>query len=724
MGGQDGGVHPWRSIHEEDDAVVVLRGILATHPVSYARYYGRRPLPTRAERMGELLRAFAAFAFSTVVHLLVLILLAEVLYISAPLIEDIVLTAQLHRPRAVADVSAKEPLAEREAGAKPERAAEAPAVAEKPRPAEAATAPVLGSGRVEIDSRPVAVGVLESLHEVREMDVAHFTGVGVDQGRGEGARREAVTRYGGTQASEASVELGLKWLAEHQMEDGRWSSANLTTRCPAGQSCLAEAKGRGMHGGGGALDSSYDHGVTGLALLAFLGAGYTHQQGAYSQTVDRGLKWLLKRQDARGFLFNSSVAQNTGWPGGMYGHGVSAFALGEACAMTRDDALVKPLQRAVGAIEESQYPNGGWGYTMAAMANQTEFTLSVWQMMGLKAARTAGIEVPAGAVDRAMGFVRKSTDPKGGVFYVPGSHVTQGSTAAGLFARCMFGMTEADWIEKGMAFLDQNRELDPTQGRHQSFEHLYYWYYRTLVAFQLQGRHWQEWNKKLRPYLVSTQRSMGHQAGSWTLIDYAQAGMVYSTALCTLMLETYYRYLPMVGDRSGVVDPMAAVRRTRAGARNPHAPSDPRFVVVALAGGSSDDGESRPPPATVVVVDVAPDTARDDARKRIRSEKSEERYLAARTLAELGDKESVRDMIRAAELERGRLRLVFVSYVGKLKSEEAIPYLVRLLDDPDDPVRAMAVSALVNTTGVYIAEPARWKEWYADFLKRKPASPR
>ncbi len=722
MGGKDGGDSFWRSIAEAEESVVLLRGILATHPLAYDRYYARRPRPTSSDRLVEVLQRFAAFAFSAVMHVLILVLLAEVLYISVPIIEDIVVTAQLHRPRPVADLASREPLAEKEAGAKAERPAEAAAVSEAPRPAETITAPVLGSGTPEEDSRPVAVGVLENVHEVRDMEVAHFTGAGVDQGRGEGARREAVSRFGGTEASEAAVEMGLKWLAEHQMEDGRWSSSSLASRCPSGQSCLAGAGGRGMHGAA-AADGSYDHGVTGLALLAFLGGGYTHKQGPHQGTVDRGLRWLLKRQDPKGFFFNSSAAQSSGWPGGMYGHGVCAFALGEACAMTRDEALVKPLQRAVAAIEKAQYSSGGWGYTLGGMNQQTEFTLAVWQMMGLKAARTAGVEVPAAVVDRAMEFVRKSTDPKGGVYYVPGSHVTQGSTAAGLFARCMFGMTEGEWIAKGMATLDENTNLEPTPGRTQSFEHIYYWYYRTLVSFQLQGRAWREWNQKLRPYLIATQRTKGHSAGSWTLIDYSQAGMVYSTALCTLMLETYYRYLPMTSDRSGLVDPMAVVRRSPSWTRDPHGPADPRAVVAALAGGAT-DGEAARTPTTVVVVDVAPDTARDEARVKIRSEASMDRYLAARKLAELGDREAAKDMIRAAELERGPLKVLLVIYVGKVKSEEAIPYLVRLLDDPDDRLRAAAVSALIQTTGVYIAEPSRWKDWHADAQKRKAAPPK
>ena len=108
------------------------------------------------------------------------------------------------------------------------------------------------------------------------------------------------------------------------------------------------------------------------------------------------------------------------------------------------------------------------------------------------------------------------------------------------------------------------------------------------------------------------------------------------------------------------------------------------------------------------------------ARARLKSDKPEERYMGARRLSELGDRGSVADLIAAAEKAPvARLRAVHVQFVGKVKAEEAIPFLVRSLDDADEIVRAAAVSALLNTTGVYIAEPEGWKRWYADRPVRK-----
>jgi hypothetical protein len=448
--------------------------------------------------------------------------------------------------------------------------------------------------------------------------------------------------------------------------------------------------------------TGYDHGVTGLALLAFLSAGYTHQQGAYQETVRKALTWLVDRQDAKGFFFDSAgETMGNGWPGGMYGHGVATFALGEAAAITRDPALLKPLARAVSAIKDSQQTGGGWHYTVGPSGGQTEFTLSVWQMMGLKAAHMAGVDVPETVVERAKSFVRSSTSPNGGVYYSRGSNVTQGATAAGLFARCMFGLTEGGALERGLGYLERHPQMDPAVGRNQSFEYLYYWYYRTLVCFQTQGRRWREWNAKMRPFLVSTQRTKGHAAGSWAAIDYNDASLVYGTALCVLMLETYYRYLPMVSDRSAVLGTLeAAVLDFK---------EDPVVEEVRRAKAAATPEEQ----------EFARSAERDDALKRLKSARQEDRYVGARRLAELGEKAALKDMIGAAEQETGRIKAVHVGCIGRLKAEEAIPYLVRQLDDADDAVRMAAMSALINTTGVYIWDTGRWKDWYADYLARK-----
>jgi hypothetical protein len=81
-------------------------------------------------------------------------------------------------------------------------------------------------------------------------------------------------------------------------------------------------------------------------------------------------------------------------------------------------------------------------------------------------------------------------------------------------------------------------------------KNLYYWYYATLAMYQLQGAHWQRWNNAMQKTLVESQQKQGSLAGSWDAdtVWGGYGGRVYSTAMATLCLEVYYRFLPLYGD--------------------------------------------------------------------------------------------------------------------------------------------------------------------------------
>ena len=62
---------------------------------------------------------------------------------------------------------------------------------------------------------------------------------------------------------------------------------------------------------------------------------------------------------------------------------------------------------------------------------------------------------------------------------------------------------------------------------------------------QHDGEPWEEWNASLRDTLVGLQRTSGSQAGSWDPNGKwaGIGGRLYSTALSTMSLEVYYRFL-------------------------------------------------------------------------------------------------------------------------------------------------------------------------------------
>jgi len=332
-------------------------------------------------------------------------------------------------------------------------------------------------------------------------------------------RIDIVERMGGSKETEHAVQSALQWLAAHQSQDGRWSAAGFDREC--GQ-C------------GGETHIEADHALTGLSLLCFLGAGHTQiKAGPYRDNVDRGLRWLASRQKADGDLRGEET---------MYSHGIATIAISEAYAMTGDQQLFAPVQRAARFIQGARNTNvGGWRYDPGQPGDTSVLG---WQVMALKSASNAGIDVPGETFDAARAWLnRVSERSRPGLYaYQPGQRPTPSMTAEGMFAQLLLGRRpDHRRMRDSVDFILQhlpNWESDPRT---------YFWYYASLALFQHQGKEWETWNKALTEELTEHQRKDGRAAGSWDPVDEWSkiGGRVYQTALCTLMLEVYYRYLPL-----------------------------------------------------------------------------------------------------------------------------------------------------------------------------------
>ena len=335
-------------------------------------------------------------------------------------------------------------------------------------------------------------------------------------------RQRSVERFGGTKASEAAVERGLDWLAAHQNPNGSWSLNTFHTNC------------KHPHCPDAGTVASNPAG-TGMVLLPFLGAGHTHQAGKHRQTVARALHWLVSQQQPDG----TWSAPGDGRP--MYGHGMASIALCEAYGMTRDPKLCQPARKALDYIIKAQHtPSGGWRYR----PNQPADTSVVgWQLMALKSGEMAGLAVPPKAfegVKRWLGSV-EAKRPPGGLFGYQSASPTPAMTAQGLLCLQYLGARRDDpRMRAGTAYLLGHL---PRPGAETS----YYWYHATQVMYHMQGKPWKAWNGKLRDLLVSTQHTRGTLAGSWKPADPRErpGGRLYATALRVLMLEVYYRHLPL-----------------------------------------------------------------------------------------------------------------------------------------------------------------------------------
>jgi hypothetical protein len=308
--------------------------------------------------------------------------------------------------------------------------------------------------------------------------------------------------------------MGLAWLARHQNPDGSWSF---------------------QHGPDdpGMLDCPT--GATGLALLAFLGAGHTHKEGVYRSQVNGALRYLIDHMD---------VSSTGGWMLGtrlatMYVQGICAIALCEACSLSKDPALRRPAQLAIDFIVNAQdTEGGGWRYNIPQAGDTS---VVGWQLMALQSARIAELTVPPKVVVRARRFLKSVESDGGSKFGYTNSMAWRPSTTAvGLLCRMYLGREET---HKGMAKgMRRLAEWGP------NVDDMYYSYYGTMALHHWGDEGWKRWNAVMRDQLVNSQAQEGDAAGSWppdSSHGVQAGGRLYTTCLCIMTLEVYYRYLPI-----------------------------------------------------------------------------------------------------------------------------------------------------------------------------------
>jgi hypothetical protein len=350
-------------------------------------------------------------------------------------------------------------------------------------------------------------------------------------------RLQAAQPFGATAQTENAVAAALNWLAANQNPDGRWDAdvhgAGRETRNVLGHDRRDPKTGR-------ITGAQADTGVTGLALLAFLGSGETHLSGEHRHAVQLGLEYLLSIQASDGNLAGSAEVFAA-----MYCHGMATLALGEAYALSGDDRLLPGLKRAIGFTIAAQSSAGGWRYRPNEPTDPGDMSQFGWQLMALKSADLGGLPIPIATRVKMVRFLQSCSigNRRGLAGYRPGDRASRTMTAEGLVCRYFLDAENASAaLDEGTAYVSEER---PSQ----KAPNYYYWYYGTLAMFQRQGSDWQRWNTALQAELLARQQWNGSLAGSYDPDDLwgGYGGRVYSTALATLCLEVYYRYLPIHG---------------------------------------------------------------------------------------------------------------------------------------------------------------------------------
>jgi hypothetical protein len=314
-------------------------------------------------------------------------------------------------------------------------------------------------------------------------------------------------------AADAAIHRALEYLKSVQETDGSWKS-----------------------GGFGKATS-----VTSLAVMAFLSAGHVpNEVGPYRECIERGVRYVLANQKANGMLVSNTSH------GPMYCHGISTLMLAEVVGMTSDPALAGEIQsalsRAVDLIIKAQDLHkdaanaGGWRYQPTS--RDSDISVTGWQVMALRAAKSAGCAVPSENIDRAIDYLKRCAVPKqGGFGYQPGQGPNNPRTGTGILALEICGEHLTPEALAGAEYLLKH----PPRWSSEYF--FYEVYYCSQAMFQMGDKYFQVYYPRLITVLL------GHQDkdGSWLSGDGndRSGGRNYCTAAAVLALTVEYHYLPI-----------------------------------------------------------------------------------------------------------------------------------------------------------------------------------
>ncbi len=370
-------------------------------------------------------------------------------------------------------------------------------------------------------------------------------------------RNERGIQFGSDPQTEGAVMRALRWLKKNQQPDGSWQRQKVA--------------------------------MTGLAVLSFLAHGEKPGDSPeFGETVQKALEFLINSQRADG-KFN-------GMDGNEYAHPIATYALCEAYGMTLNPNVKAAAEKALVPIIKGQHPTGGWTYKMhpGPEANgkyRDDTSFMGWCAQALKAAYLAEIRIDG--LEKAMKLAVKgfkaNAHPSGGFGYTgPG---TGGLTSVGCLGMQLLGASNTSEVKKALdvigtwvptfsnyapiaAELKNVKKEDIKEGasafavaksrlatkipeeerRFYTASAQYYFYYATQCKFHQGGRHWDNWNKAMKPRYVKAQlveekaikndEGVDSDIGWWENADTHSDRPVMDTCLAALQLMVYYRYLP------------------------------------------------------------------------------------------------------------------------------------------------------------------------------------
>lgn len=315
-----------------------------------------------------------------------------------------------------------------------------------------------------------------------------------------------------TPEAKAAIQKGLLFLARQQITQGNLRGAFGTQSYSAGVA------------------------VCGLAGLAFLSSGSSPGRGPHGKQIDRCIDFLCSCTDGKGFVSSPTI----GGMDNMYGHGFATLFMAEAYGMSShvdaDEKLGKKVRAAINLIISTQNNAGGWRYQ--PIKSDADLSITICQIMALRAARDAGINVPIGTRDKCLDYIKKSQTANGTFTYtIGGGHGSLALTAAGVVALNSAGIYDGPEIDKALRFLWAHK---PDQRAAGSYE-FYSQYYAAQAMWHAGGDYWSGWYPAIREKLIKQQTG----SGSW---NDQMAGDEFGTAIACIILQLPYNMVPIFGE--------------------------------------------------------------------------------------------------------------------------------------------------------------------------------
>ena len=317
-----------------------------------------------------------------------------------------------------------------------------------------------------------------------------------------------------TAATRNAIDIGLERLATKQNKEGRAKGAFGNAGYAAGVA------------------------VTALSGLAFLCSGSTPFSGKYSSNIRSCTEFVLQNVRASGYISENNATRKFS---NMYGHGYAMLYLSQIYGMSKRSSVEEKLTSAVKLTCDIQNHLGGWRYQ--PVKQDADLSITICQIMALRAAHNAGVEVSNEVREKTIKYVESCQNPDGSFHYTErGGRTTVALTAAGVVSFYSAGIYDGPKVSKALKWLFDHRP-GKARGQVVSPMNYYYAHYYAVQAMwhaQLQSPHyWNAWYPLIREELLSKRNN---NEGTW---PDARVGPEFGTAMSCIILQIPYNYVPV-----------------------------------------------------------------------------------------------------------------------------------------------------------------------------------